>query len=425
MGRPPNIVIVLCDDLGFGDVSIHGGLVPTPNIDRLASGGVQLDNYYSPANLCTPSRAGLLTGRYPVRTGLGYEVLQVDDVRGLPPTERTIPELLKPRYASALIGKWHLGTAPQFWPPTRYGFDLFYGIPYSHDMRPLNLFSATHDGSAPQTVPFKLEDLQELFWSRAEQFIEDNQSRPFFLELALSAPHLPNLPPKSLVGTSRFGSYGDVLREIDAVVGKLMGKLDELHLTDRTLVIFTSDNGPWFEGSPGPFRDRKGGAAYDGGIHVPFFASMPGLIAAGTRSDAIVSGIDLLPTICRLTGSQLPSGVELDGLDITDVLKGGRVSPHDVLILFDNEDVVGLRTQRWKLVTAAYYRGSRSGLGKGHYNDYDELYDLLADPSESYSVARDHPEILADLQRRWATAKAKFDPFRRLPEGTRPASYSD
>src|SRR5579862_1687228 len=255
VGRPPNFIVVLCDDLGYGDVSIYGpGGIKTPNVERMAREGVVLTDYYAPANLCTPSRAGLLTGRYPVRTGLGFEVIQVPETRGLPLSEVTIARALKPAYATALFGKWHLGHQGPSWPPTKHGFDSFFGIPYSHDMKPLALYEA-HAGSdevARSEVDYP--QLQQQFYEHTERFIEANKDRPFFVELALSAPHLPEHPHAGFDAKTFAGPYGAVVQEIDSIVGRLMAKLKALKLERDTVVIFTSDNGPWFEGSAGNLR---------------------------------------------------------------------------------------------------------------------------------------------------------------------------
>lgn len=405
----PNFILILCDDLGFADIEPYGGIIPTPHLSQLASQGISLENYYAPANLCTPSRAGILTGKYPIRTGLGWEVLLQNDERGLSVSERTIANCLAPRYSSALIGKWHLGTAPKYWPPTKHGFDLFYGIPYSHDMAPLAVFEA-HAGSSEVTSrPVDLQWLQQELCTRAEQFIEANRSRPFFLELALSSPHLPNIPPPEYKGTSKAGPYGDVVREIDSIVGRIMAKVDKLGLSGDTLLIFTSDNGPWYEGSAGQLRDRKGGEAYDGASRVPFIARMPGTLPAGIRNKALASGIDLLPTFCAMGGLKEENDTEIDGKDLLGVLKGSPKSPHDELVLFNNEAVVGIRTQRWKYVAQTYYRGGRTDfLERG----YPQLYDMELEQGENYSVAELYPKILADMQARWQAAVTKFAPFK-------------
>ena len=405
--RPPNIILVLTDDLGYSDIAPYGGVFGTPALSRMACEGLLATDYYSPANICTPARAGILTGRYPLRTGLGFEVIMQGDDRALPRSEVTIAAALKPAYAAGLFGKWHLGHRAPDWLPTTYGFDRFVGIPYSHDMAPLSVFAANAGEAAREySVPF--ESLQEEFYTQAERFIEANCDRPFFIELALSAPHLPNYPPDALQGKSRVGPYGDSILEIDAIMGRLFAKLEALGLGPDTLVIFTSDNGPWFEGSSLPLRDRKGGSGYDGGYRVPFLAWWPGQIPAGRRSNAIVCGIDLFPTLCALAGIAVPDGLEIDGRDISDVLLRGAPSPHEQLLLFNNFDVVAVRTQRWKYVAETYYRTFRVPLARwGH----EELYDMSVSDTESYSLARYEPAVLAEMQRRLAAARAEFQPY--------------
>lgn len=409
--RAPNFIIVLCDDLGFGDTSLYGAsAIRTPALERMAREGVLLTDYYAPANICTPSRAGLLTGRYPVRTGLGYEVIMQADDRGLPGSEVTIAQALKPAgYVSGLFGKWHLGHRSTGWPPTKHGFDRFFGIPYSHDMTPLALFEAEASREEVRSEPAVLPQLQQRFYAEAERFIEANRTRPFFVELALSAPHLPEHPHAPFDPAGRAGPYGAVVAEIDSLVDRLLGKLRELKLDRDTVVVFTSDNGPWFEGSPGPFRDRKGGSGYEGGYRVPFVAWAPGRIPPGRTVSSMFCGIDLLPTFCAMAGTPLPAGVQIDGRDVTAVWTRGAPSPHEALILFDNEDPVAVRTQRWKYVAASHYRALRlpfAALG------YDELYDLQADRSESYSVAASHPDVSAALKSRLAAATAEFAAYR-------------
>lgn len=422
-GRRPNFIVIYCDDLGYGDISPFGGTaIRTPHMERMARRGLALTDYYAPANLCTPSRAGFMTGRYPIRTGLAEGVILRNDTRGLPLSEVTIAEALRPAYTSALIGKWHLGHNAPSWPPTRHGFDLFYGIPYSHDMLPLDVYEGR--GDTLEKRPFTYPELQQQFWRRAERFIEDHRNTPFFLNLALSAPHLPNFPQEAYAGKSDAGAYGDAVEEIDGIVGKLMDKLDRLGLTENTLVILTSDNGPWFEGSSGGFRERKGGGAYDGGYRVPCIAYQPGSVPPGLRSNAIAMGIDFLPTFCAMAGLDKPGGVELDGLDITGTLYSGRGSPHEELLLFNDDEVVGIRTQRWKFVDAAYYRGRLFSLeGRG----YPQLYDMTGDTGESYSVAARHPELVAEFRQRMDAARTRFAPLRTssksgifMPPGERP-----
>jgi arylsulfatase A-like enzyme len=410
--RPPNFVVILCDDLGFGDVSPYGGKIPTPNIARMAREGVVLTDYYAPANLCTPSRAGLLTGRYPVRTGLGFEVIQVPEARGLPLSEVTIARALKPGYATGLFGKWHLGHKGPFWPPTRHGFDAYFGIPYSHDMSPLSLFEAHAGSDTVRESPVVKANLQQDFYAHAEAFIEGqvkaDRNRPFFVELALSAPHLEENPHPGFDQQTFAGPYGAVVEEIDSLVGRLLTKLSALGVAQDTVVVFTSDNGPWFEGSPGWLRERKGGGAYDGGYRVPCIVWAPGRLSGGRRVASIAMGIDWLPTFLAMAGVAAPAGVTLDGRDLTAVLAQGAPSPHEALILFDNEVPIGVRTQGWKYVESAYYRGLKFPMA----SRYEQLYDLKADPSENYSVAATHQEVAKAMRERLAAAKAEFAPYR-------------
>jgi arylsulfatase A-like enzyme len=408
--RKPNFIIVLCDDLGYGDVSLYGpSLIRTPALERMAKEGVVLTDYYAPANICSPSRAGLLTGRYPVRTGLGYEVIMQNDDRGLPLSEVTIANALKPEYATALFGKWHLGHIGAAWPPTKHGFDAFFGIPYSHDMAPLSLFESHAGSDAVIKSPVDYPQLQQQFYAHAERFIEANRDRPFFVELALSAPHLPEHPHAPFDSDTAAGAYGAVVQEIDSIVGRLMAKLEALKLDRDTVVIFTSDNGPWFEGSAGRLRDRKGGGGYDGGYRVPFVAWAPGRLPAGRRVSSMAMGIDLLPTFLAMAGLPPLQAVELDGRDITDVLVHGAPSPHEELVLFDNETPIAIRTQDWKYVGGAYYRGAKlpyALLG------YEALYDLRNDPSENYSAAANHPDVAKVMKARLDAATKAFAPFK-------------
>jgi len=419
--RQPNIIVILADDLGYGDIGCDGGRhIRTPNLDRMAAEGVRLTDFYASANVCTPSRAGLMTGRYAIRSGLAHEVIQPADTTGLPLSEITIPQALKPDYATALVGKWHLGHVAPHWPPTVYGFDRFYGLPYSHDMRPLSLYAGAGDAVAQQDGKVDFAKLTQQFFEQTAAFAEDNADRPFFVLLALTAPHIPLVPnPDDLTG-SPAGVYGEVVEEIDVNVGRLIERLKALGIDDDTLVIFTSDNGPWFEGSSGPFRDRKGGSAWDGGFRVPFIARQPGRIPAGLVANGLSSNLDLLPTLLNLAGRALPE-VELDGRDISGMLTSGEGSPHDEILLFNNNDVAAVRTARWKLVARSYYRTYDVPL-----DQLPLLFDMQDDPGETYSVASLHPEALADLRQRIARARAKFGPIgQQFPKHVPPASAAD
>jgi uncharacterized sulfatase len=407
----PNIVLILCDDLGYGDLGVFDNrMIRTPNLDRMAAEGARLDTFYASANICTPSRAGLLTGRYPIRTGLGWQVIQPDDTRGLPLSEITIAEALKPDYVTALVGKWHLGHVAPSWPPTGHGFDLFFGLPYSHDMKPLALYDA-EPGVEITQEDVDFPHLTERFFKRGLRFIEDNHGRPFFLMLTLTAPHVPLDPHPDHAGLSQAAEYGDVVEEIDANVGRLLNRLKQLGIDNDTLVIVTSDNGPWWEGSTGGLRERKGGAGWDGGYRVPFLARQPGRIPAGVVSKSMAMNIDILPTLMSWTGSKLPAA-ELDGLDISSLLASRDArSPHEELVLFNNESVAALRTDRWKYVVRSYYRGIEAPLDPPERNDWKVLIDLQSDPGESYDVSSLHPDVLADMIARVDRARAKYEPM--------------
>lgn len=407
--RRPNIVLLLCDDLGYGDLGANGAkLIRTPHLDALARSGVRFTNFFASANICSQSRAGLFTGRFAVRSGMANGVIQANDKTGLPPEEVTIAEMLKPDYATALIGKWHLGHVAPYWPPRVQGFDYFYGLPYSHNMVPLSLYSSG-EGVDLITEDLDFHRLTAKFIDRGIQFIDDNRARPFFLTLALTAPHTPLDPNPDEHHHSPAGDYGDIVEEVDTGLGRVMAKLKALGLERDTLVLVTSDNGPWFEGSSGDSRDRKGGAGWDGGYRVPFIASQPGRIPAGQVSDALAMNIDFLPTLATWTGAALPDR-ELDGRDISRVITDRLPSPHDDLLLFDDTQVTGIRTKRWKLVKYSYYRGYKLDLGKYMISRQGALlFDLDQDPAELYSVASRHPEIFAALMKRMTDAQAKYD----------------
>lgn len=400
----PNFIVIYVDDLGFGDIEPTGGrTIRTPNLNRMARSGTTLTDYYAPANLCTPSRAGLLTGRYPIRSGLAKGVIMQNDARYLKPSEMTLPKALAPAYASALIGKWHLGNiGSPAWPPTNSGFDLFYGIPYSHDMSPLSLWEADRQGVAEQT--FTQTTLQQQFADRALRFIDDNRARPFSLTLTLSAPHLPNYPPAEFAGKSAAGPYGDCVEQVDAIVGQVIAKVEALGLTRQTMVLFTSDNGPWFEGSSGGLRDRKGGGGYDGASRVPFIAMQPGTVAENVRSASMAMGIDILPTLCARAGLPLPKGVEFDGRDMSGILMHGAPSQHDHLVLFNDDQVAAIRTQDWKYVDGTYYKGFYMPLAS---RGYPQLYDMRTG-GEDYSLAERHPDVLAQMQALFAQETKRF-----------------
>ena len=393
--RPPNFIVIMADDLGYGDLGIYGStLIKTPNLDRLALNGARLDSFYSSANICTAARGGLLTGRYPIRLDLVGDVARPTNQVHLAAEEITIAEALKPLgYSSALFGKWHLGSHLQ-WSPTDSGFDEFFGVLHSNDMTPLELYRNE------QVVedPVDQTTLTERYTTEAVRFIEQNRDDPFFLYIPHSFPHVPLYVSPRFDGRSDAGLYGDVVETIDWSVGEILATLQENGIADNTLVIFTSDNGPWFEGSPGIYRDRKG-TSWEGGQRVPFIASWPGTIPAGTVSAEPAMNIDLFPTLVELAGGQLPRDRDIDGKNILPLLTDGAASPHDALYLFNNDRIVGVRSGPWKLVIETRYRAALNSFEHSDYYGPDGLlFDLEKDPGETYSFTREYPEVVEHLQ---------------------------
>lgn len=380
------MIIILTDDLGYGDLGSYGNsVIDTKHIDRMADEGVRLTNAYASSSNCTPSRAGLLTGRYPIRTGLAHQVLFVEDKHGLSQSEITIAEMLKPLgYSTAIIGKWHLGHTPEFW-PTKQGFDYYYGLPYSNNQSPLALYRNEQKIEEPVTQT----SLTERYTEETVQFIEKNKDQPFFIYLAHTFPHVPLHASKGFADRSAAGRYGDVVEELDWSTGEILAALDRLELSDNTLVIFTSDNGPYQGGSTGGLRGTKG-TPWEGGYRVPFIARWKGEIPAGGVVDGISMNIDILPTVQAITGAKLPEGTAIDGKNIMEMLANRENSPHEKLYIFADEQIAGVRTQRWKTLLRARYRGVNRWLPE---HDVRLLFDMNIDPFERYSQASHHEEV--------------------------------
>ena len=404
---PPNFVVIMADDLGYGDLGVYGStLIKTPNLDRLALNGARLDSFYSSANVCTAARGGLLTGRYPIRLDLVADVARPTNDIHLAFEEITIAEALKPLgYRSALYGKWHLGSRLE-WSPMNQGFDEFFGVLHSNDMTPLELYR----GEQMIENPVDQTTLTERYTREAVRFIAENRDNPFFLYIPHSFPHVPLFVSPRFDGRSDAGLYGDVVETIDWSTGEILAALEEYGLSDNTLVVFTSDNGPWFEGSSGIYRDRKG-SSWEGGQRVPFLARWPGRIPAGTVSSEPAMNIDLYPTLISLAGGRLPDDRPIDGKDMLPLLTGSNASPHEVLFLFNRDRIVGVRSGQWKLVVETRYRATLNSFEHSTYYGPDGLlFDLKNDPGETYSFTREYPEVVQQLRKHLRNAREELLP---------------
>jgi len=395
---PPNIIFIYADDLGYGDLGCYGSNLRTPNLDRMASEGMRFTQFYSANPVCSPSRAALLTGRYPTRVGVP-RVLFPTDSTGLPDSETTLAQVLKQRsYKTMCIGKWHLGHLPQFL-PTRRGFDEYFGIPYSNDMKPRPLLHNTETLEEPA----RLETLTLRYTEQAVKFIERSQGGPFFLYMPHTFPHIPLAASERFRGKSNAGLYGDVIEELDWSVGQVLDALKKHNLDSNTLVMFSSDNGPWYQGSPGRLRGRKG-STYEGGVREPFLARFPGRIPKGLVSKAVAGTVDILPTVARLCDAPLPSK-PLDGIDIWPLLTGRKQQlEREALLYFDNIYLQCARWGKWKLHVARYNSAAYNPAPPGGRQNLPlpapELYDLENDPDESYDMAPENPRVVAEIRAR-------------------------
>ncbi|MDZ4800678.1 MAG: sulfatase [Bryobacteraceae bacterium] len=397
--KPVNVVLIYADDLGYGDLGCYGGPLKTPHIDSLARDGVRFTNYYSANPVCSPSRASLLTGRYPTRVGVP-KVFFPQDTTGLNKDEQTLADLLKARgYKTKCVGKWHLGSTPEYL-PTRRGFDSYFGIPYSNDMTPRLLLK--DEEVVQQTAD--LESLTQRYTEAAVSFIDSSaKSGPFFLYFPHTYPHIPLGASKRFRGKSSQGIYGDVLEELDWSVGEVLAALKRNGVEGNTLVLFSSDNGPWYQGSPGRLRGRKG-STLEGGVREPFLARLPGRIPKSRVVTGIASALDVVPTVSKLAGASLPSK-PVDGIDIWPMLSG-RVDgmEREALLYFDNVNLQCARWKNWKLHVARYTSQVYSPApAAGRVNlplDPPELYNLQVDADESYDVAAENPEIVKEIRAR-------------------------
>jgi arylsulfatase A len=416
----PNVIIIFADDLGYGDLGCYGHpTIRTPHLDRMAAEGMRLTDFYVAAPVCTPSRAALLTGRYAIRSGMSQVpgtrgVLFPDSKGGLPPQEITLAEALKTAgYATALIGKWHLGIHEGSRPQDQ-GFDFSYGLPYSNDMdrRPGLETSARYLPDPPADGwnvpllrngevierPADQTTLTKRYTQEAVKFIVANKTKPFFLYLAHTMPHTPLFASPQFKGKSLRGLYGDVIEELDWSAGEVVAALRREGLASKTLVIFTSDNGPWLSereqgGSAGLLRDGKG-STWEGGMRVPAIAWMPGRIQPGVTSQP-ASTLDLFPTALALAGARAPADVVLDGQDIAPLLFAGAPLPQRPFFYYRGHEIFACRLGDWK----AHFitQGGFGAPGREVHNP-PLLFHLPRDPAEKFNVASDHPEVIAEIR---------------------------
>ncbi|MCH7557441.1 MAG: sulfatase [Planctomycetes bacterium] len=412
----PNLVIVFCDDVGYADVGVFGAKgYKTPNIDRMAAEGVRFTDFYAAAASCTPSRAALMTGCYPQRVGLP-NVIGPSAKIGISSAEQTIAEVLKPLgYATACYGKWHLGHHPKFL-PMRHGFDDYFGLPYSNDMWPNHPTNKRFPDlpliEGERVLEYNPDQTQLTTWytERAVRFIEKSKDQPFFLYLPHSMAHVPLFVSDKFKGKSEQGLYGDVMMEIDWSVGQILSTLKRLGIDKKTLVIFSSDNGPWLSygdhaGSAGPLREGKG-TTFDGGQCEPTIMRWPGQIPAGTVCNEMASTMDILPTFAKLAGAELPSR-RIDGKDIWPLMSGkpGARSPHEALFYYRGYALEAVRSGKWKLHLPHSYRslGGRKGGTGGTPVKYEQakiglaLFDLDRDIGEQHDVSSQYPDVVERL----------------------------
>ncbi len=426
----PNIVIIYADDLGWGDLACYGHpTIRTPHLDRMAAEGLRFTQFYSAAEVCTPSRAALLTGRYPVRSGMCHDqfrVLRANAAGGLPQDEVTLAELLKEQgYATGMVGKWHLGHRPEHLPP-RHGFDSYFGLPYSNDMQPApdapkgrEKFYAENNAywRAPLIRGTEIiephpdqRQLTQRYAGEAVRFIRERKGGPFFLYFAHTFPHVPLFASEAFRGKSPAGIYGDVVEELDWSVGQVLDALRAEGLERRTLVVFSSDNGPWLifdnhGGSAGPLREGKG-STWEGGMRVPGIAWWPGRVPAGVVQREVATTMDLFPTCAALAGAPLPAR-PLDGVDIRPLLFGTGPVEREAFLYYRGTVLYAARLGPWK----AHFV-TRSGYGPDQPEPHEPplLFHLGEDPGERFNRAAAQPEVLARIRASVERQRAGLQP---------------
>ena len=438
----PNIVLIYVDDMGYGDLGIYGAKGwETPNLDKLASEGIKFSDFHAATAVCSASRAALLTGSYPDRVGVRGAYFP-NSKEGLNPAEKTLAEIVKEQgYNTAMVGKWHLGDAEEMMPLAQ-GFDSYFGIPYSNDMWPIHYDGKRADSINSENAKWKM-NIQELpvmednekvmeirdlddqdkittmYTERAVNFINKNSEKPFFLYVAHSMPHVPLGVSDKFKGKSEQGMYGDVMMEIDWSVGEIMKALEENGMEKNTLIIFTSDNGPWLNygnhaGSTGGLREGKG-SMWEGGTRVPALMKWPGKIEAGHETSELAINVDILPTISEIIGGKLPAH-KIDGISMLPILNGEKSDRHEFWGYYGG-NLIFIRKDDWKLYFPHTYRSYKDvepGMDgfPGPYSkktlNQPELYNLESDVNETENVIDDNPEIAKELLMRGDEVRAKL-----------------
>ncbi len=425
----PNIIIIFADDMGYGDIGTYGHpTIHTPNLDRMAYEGQKWTNFYAAAPVCTPSRAGLLTGRLPVRMGMASETRRVlfpNSKGGLPTSELTIAKKLKDvGYYTGVVGKWHLGHLPDYLPHA-HGFDYYFGIPYSNDMDKVNDGPYLEVLKSPKVEDFNvplLRDTEELerpanqrvitkrYTEEAVNFINSHKNEPFFLYLAHSMPHVPLFASTDFEGKSLAGLYGDVINELDWSVGEVLDALKTNGIDENTLVVFTSDNGPWLTfgdhgGSAGVLRGGKGGT-FEGGMRVPGIFRWPGKVKPGVVME-LGSTLDLFPTIVALTNQQLPNDRVFDGYDLSNVLLRQGESPRNEIFYYRDTEVYAVRQGQRKVhfITQDEYGNQDQTIHRPPL-----VYDLGVDPAEKFNIANSQAAFIDKMRELLKRHTATIEP---------------
>lgn len=456
---PPNVVLIFMDDLGYGDLSVYGATgYKTPHLDQMSSEGMRFTSFYAAQAVCSASRAGLLTGCYPNRIGI-QGALFPNAKKGINPDEVTIAEMLKEQgYATAIFGKWHLGDAEEFL-PLQHGFDEFAGLPYSNDMWPVDfdgnpIVDTTNwrlksfpplpfiEGNQKVKEIRTLDDQAQLtttYTEKAVDFIRRKKDKPFFLYVPHSMPHVPIAVSDKFKGKSEEGLYGDLMMELDWSVGQILQALKDNGIDDNTLVIYTSDNGPWLNfgnhaGNTGGLREGKG-TSWEGGQREPCIMRWPGVVPEKSICNKISSSIDVLPTLAAITGGKLPAH-KIDGVNILPLLKGEEAAnPRDHLYYYyGRNNLEAVRKGQWKLVFPHKHRSYKNNLpgNEGHPGPTTQvqfekttLYDLRRDPGEEYDVTELYPDVVQELEALAEVARRDLgdDLTERKGENVRPAGF--